>query len=528
MRYILAATTLLAGLGSATPLAADPARPTLGGRLALTLAEAIELGLENNLALEVDRYAPEIADQDHWLAWSAYDPVFSGNGSYSEDRPRLSNSPFEGEIPSLIEANATGGEAGISSLVPWLGASLSVDYRATRTDDDQAFRTLSPEYISAVEFGATVPLLRGLIWNEPWTQVQTSGVAAEAALDSFEGRVMDTVADIERAYWNLIATREQLGVARKSHETSLALLDQVATQYEVGVVSRVEVVEAEAGVAERDLNLIRSENDYRRAQDVLIDLVLGSNLTVASSLEIQPLDAPADYTIYEIDLEGLADRAFRRRPEIAAAQREIERAELNLRFAKNLRLPQLDFQATYGVNSLEGGPTEGGGFFPASPGTGGDFSNSLSDLFSGNDGVSYTVGAVVSIPLGNVRGRHSVSRAELELRLARTRLLRVRQGIVLEVRDGARNLESAQRGIKAAERRTAASAEQLRAERVRLEHGESTPFDVLQRERDLVDAASQSIGALQLYRNSETELLRAQGTILEARNIVFEELAPLQ
>ena len=390
---------------------------------------------------------------------------------------------------------------------------------------------MSPEYNQSVEFGATIPLLRGLVWNEPWTRVQTSGIQADRALDDFRSSVIQTVAEIERAYWNLIASREQFGVAQKSHETSEALLDQVATQYEVGVVSKVEVVEAEAGVAERDLNLIRSENDYRRAQDILIDLVLGSNLTVGSTLEIQPLDAPADYTIYDIDLEALADRAFRRRPEIAAAERDIERAEIDLKFAKNLRLPQFDFQSRYGVNTLEGGPGRGfspsGGLEPTD-GTGGDFSTGHSKLFGADDGVSYTVGAVVSIPIGNMRGRHSVSRAELNLRLARTRLTRLRQSIILEVRDGARNLESAQRGIKAAERRTAASAEQLRAERVRLEHGESTPFDVLQRERDLVDAESQSIGALQLYRNSETELLRAQGTILDSRNIVFEELVSLE
>jgi HAE1 family hydrophobic/amphiphilic exporter-1 len=538
MRYILAAMGLLFALGINPAWGEVPGRTQLEGRLPLTLSDAIGLGLENNLALEVDRFAPALADQDQWLAWSAYDPVFSGNGNYTREDPRLIANRFQpptgsGQFsrPVRIKGETTTGEAGISALIPWLGANLSIDYAANRNNDDQALRALSPEYTSSLEFGANVPLLRGLVWNEPWTQVQTSGVSSQAALDSFAARVMDTVAEIERAYWNLIASREQLVVARKSHDTSIALLDQVETQYEVGVVSRVEVVEAEAGVAERDLTVIQTENTYRRAQDILIDLVLGSNLTVASTLEIEPLDAPADYTIYAIDLDALADRAFHRRPEIAAAERDIERAELNLRFAKNLRLPQLDFQARYGVNDLEGGkvPAGGGEFpFPESRGTGGDFSDTLKGMFTGRRGSNYTFGAVVSIPIGNTRGRHSVSRAELELRLARTRLLRLRQSIVLEVRDGARNLESAQRGIKAAERRTAASAEQLRAERVRLEHGESTPFDVLQRERDLVDAESQSIGALQLYRNSETELLRSQGTILDSRNIVFEELVSLE
>jgi hypothetical protein len=48
---------------------------------------------------------------------------------------------------------------------------------------------------------------------------------------------------------------------------------------------------------------------------------------------------------------------------------------------------------------------------------------------------------------------------------------------------------------------------------------------VLQRESDLVEAESQKIDALQTYRSSEVALERAQGTILEAHNIIVDEAA---
>ena len=63
---------------------------------------------------------------------------------------------------------------------------------------------------------------------------------------------------------------------------------------------------------------------------------------------------------------------------------------------------------------------------------------------------------------------------------------------------------------------------------IRLEYGESTPFDVLQRERDLVSAESEKIDALRAYRVAATELARAQGTILRDRNIVIEDVAQLR
>lgn len=114
--------------------------------------------------------------------------------------------------------------------------------------------------------------------------------------------------------------------------------------------------------------------------------------------------------------------------------------------------------------------------------------------------------------------------AEIELHKAETFVDRTRQAIVAEVRDAVRNLQSAIQGIEAAERRRVAAAEQHRAEQIRLEHGESTPFDVLLRESQLVEAESQKIAALRVYHASVVALDRAQGTLLEDRGIAVESV----
>ncbi len=132
------------------------------------------------------------------------------------------------------------------------------------------------------------------------------------------------------------------------------------------------------------------------------------------------------------------------------------------------------------------------------------------------------------MPLGNVAGRHNVSKAQLELRRAHVEKTRVEQDIILNVRAAARDLTSSQEGIEAAERRQAAAGEQLRAEEIRLEYGESTPFDVLLREQDLVSADQEFIEAVEVYRSSATGLDRAQGTILRNRNINVEQAARLR
>jgi outer membrane protein TolC len=352
---------------------------------------------------------------------------------------------------------------------------------------------------------------------------------------------MDTIRDVEDAYWNLIARQEGLRVAKKSLETAEALLEQARAQYEVGVVSKVEVVEAEAGVAQRDFDRIVAENAYRRAQDELIDQVLGPHLRPTSTLEFEPTET-SQLRIRNVDEEQAMEKALHQRPELAAVRKLIEQREVELRFARNQRLPRLDLEGSYGFQGLAGrrnpdSLTFSGVPQPITVGSRyshtddkffSDSSHTDDKFFSDSGARQWSARGLFSIPLGNVEGRHRVSKAELELRRARTQARRVEQDIVLEIREAARNLRSAIEGIDAAERRRLAAAEQLRAERVRLEHGESTPFNVLEREEDLVEAESQRIEAQRIYHTSVTAVERSQGTILSSHNIVIDAASALR
>ena len=130
-----------------------------------------------------------------------------------------------------------------------------------------------------------------------------------------------------------------------------------------------------------------------------------------------------------------------------------------------------------------------------------------------------------SIPIPNTMARKRVVRSDLQLRRSKTRRARLEQTIILEVRAAARLLNASAQGIEASERRRLAAEEQLRAERIRLEHGESTPFEVLQRESDLVEAESQKINALQSYHAADVGLERAQGTILDRHSVKLNTIA---
>ena len=390
--------------------------------LDMSLSEAVARGIENNLQLQVERFDPLITFESQEGSWGAFDPTFSMDGGYSSQYEPNTSILIGGAVapgappPDLRnETFRTDGTAGVDTLVPWLGATLGLEFASDKTETSQfsTFATIKPVYQSSAMITGTIPLLKGLIWNEPWTRVKTAQSQYGGARQDFRRDLMDVVQFIETSYWDVVAKKQAVRVAEKSLETALSLLDQTKTQYEVGVKSKVEVVESEAGVASREFDLIRAINFYRRAQDDLIDAVLGTQLTPASRIEIVPADDPENYVTYQIDIIEATGKAFRNRPELKEAEYEIERQEFELKFAKNQRLPQLDIQGSYGVGGVRGsnaGVIDPNTGLPTRSSYAGNYGDTFGDWFTDKSGEDFSVRAVVSIPLGNVGARHRVSR----------------------------------------------------------------------------------------------------------------------
>ena len=511
------------------------------GTLKLGLQDAIALGIENNLEVEISRFDPPIARFEHSAAWGAFDPNLSSSFGYRSTRTPVANPLVSGNIGGLIGGGSAldlfkerilDGSASIRGLVPRLGWQYDVTYTGQDSTTTSQFQLLQPEFRTSLTGTATMPLLKGFLWGEPWVRVQTTGIGTGIARAKFIQQLMDTVRNIEGSYWNLAARKQDLAVALKSEETSRALLDQTRAQYQVGVVSKVEVVEAEAGLADREFQVITARNVFRRAQDVLLQLIFGAYFSADTSLEIVPTDRPEEYIVYDLAESEAAHKAFTLRPELTIARRQVDQQAIQLKFARNQRLPQIDLSASYGFRGLSGKaalfdamgnpiPT------PNNAGVKRDYFDSHDDFFR-YDNRTWSAGVLMSIPIPNTSGRANVLKSRLDLRRSQTNVKRLEQRIILEVRNAIRNLRSALEGIAAAERGVESASEQLRAEQIRLEHGESTPFDVLLREQDATAAERKRITAYQVYHDSVAALDRAQGTILRDRNVVVEDALPLR
>ncbi|MEE9280049.1 MAG: TolC family protein [Myxococcota bacterium] len=496
--------------------------PELGGELKISRDQAILLALENNLDLIIARTGPQLAAQDLERARGAYDPrLFMDHRFDQRENPTFSTiQDFFGgpgaTISQIAEKEWNYG-AGFSGVLA-AGITYSSSYSLQRLETSSAFSSLNPEWRANWGSELRIPLMKDLFSNQASITVERSGIGLDISIEDFREDLMDEIRDVEIAYWELGAARADERVAQKSLETARDLLEQTRIRYEVGVVSKVLVTQAEAGVAEREVNAIVALNRADGAEDALLNLIAVPTMGEYATTELVT-DDPS-FVDYSIDPIVANERAMRLRPEVRTARKRVEDAEAQLRLATNQLLPSLDLVASYRLSGLSGEPTPNpftklvpAPAFPTNSWGADD------DFLGSSQNRNWALGARFELPLGNDTARADRARRRIELRRAQVSLRRTEQDIILDVRNAARVLRNSADSVGAAERRRVATEETLRAEQERLRLGDSTPFLVLEFEEDLAEAQSQVIASLQAYRNSITALERSQGTLLETRRI---------
>jgi outer membrane protein TolC len=522
--------------------APDPSQAQVGAapaprtrELRLTLPETLVMALENNLRVSFERELPRAATARVGQAFGAFDPLGFSEYAFAHDQQPIASNvqnlfagsvdPNQGDIvPELvtsIESDEWTFNAGLTGILPF-GLTYSSIYNFQRLDTTSSFNNLNPQNTPTWRSELTLPLLRDLINNEANVTVKRSRIAESISREDFQASLTDELLAVEEAYWRLAATRAEERVAGKSLQTAQDLLEQTRVQYEVGVVSKVRVTEAVAGVAEREVTVILAANDAGNAQDDLLNRIAAPRAEELAAISV--LTEEPSYVEYEVDDRVAIQKAMELRPELESARRRVEDGELLLRFAENQRLPRLDLNASLSFTGLSGTRTNKAADpngVPIKPFNNG-WTRAHNDFFSASGNRGWGIGARVEIPLGNRTARYQVTEREIELRRLRTELRSLEQQILLEVRRAARELRSSIEALEASERRRIAATETLRAEQERLRLGDSTPFNVLQREEDVFEAESAEVGALRAYRERVVRLERAQGTLLETRGISVE------
>jgi outer membrane protein TolC len=479
-------------------------------REALSLADAAIRALKNNLDISISRQTKESRLTDIIVEQAKFDPTLSVNGQYNRQVNPLNRPVFGGtgfnlnSIQTFDQRTTSVTVDAQTNLIT--GGNIDLNYSPNRTNVNQSVATgflFNPAYSGGLALTLTQPLLRnaGIDINKTFIRIAQNNAKVEEHI--FRDRVLTVLATVEQTYWEVVFANENLKVAEAAMKAAQELLATNRAKAKAGVMSIVDVLQAEAAMASRVEQVLVAEKAIRDQEDQLRRLLNPGEKELRLDVRLTPTDK-AVVSLEPISLQEAIDIAIEQRPEIIQAKKNIETSEINTKFAKNQILPTLSFQGTMGMAGL-----------------GSNYGNSFNNNFSG-DFYNYGAGLVLSYPLGNRSAWSTYNRRQMEGKNAEASLVSVRQQIIIGVKEAVRRVQTDFKRIETTRSARIMAEKQLQAEQERLKVGLSTTRFVLEFQRDLATAQGNELRAIVDYNKSLSNLARHKATTLDRYNLQLQ------
>jgi outer membrane protein TolC len=466
----------------------------------LSIEDARLSALANNLDLKVQLVNPVIAAENVNVEESRFESVFTTSALYQNfDQPTASTLLSAQQKTTSVTPGVTiplrsGGTATVA--LPW-----------QKNETNNIFSTLNPSYISDLQFSISQPLLRNAGREVNTAQIKIANYNRQITETQTKLAIINQLAAVDRGYWGLYQAQRSLEVSQQQYELADEQLKRAERQARAGRVAEIEVIRAQSGVAQRLGAIIAAQRTVLTQQRELKRLMNRRDLDVDSSTLVTIATNPNPVE-YRFDANTLANSAEQNRMEMLELELRLLSDAVNIRYAQNQKLPQLDLTASYTVNGL-----------------GASSQDSFQQL-SRKDYEDWSVGANLSVPLGNERANALMRQAVL------TRLQRLsskdarRQTVRQEVLNAIDRIQSGWQSILAARQATILATRALAAEQHQFDVGRSTSTDVLDAATRLAADQLSEIQALTEYQFAQTDLAVATGTLLGASRVRWDSPDP--
>ena len=555
------------------------------GKLYLSLKDAIQLALENNLDLAIARYNLPIADTDILrteaggtfrgvnagvvqgtpgggvggfgtgapgagaggttagaggagagasglvqstlgvgTAVPSYDPAIIGSVGAEHQTTPLANQRIYG-VP-LLQLNTGQANFGVAQAFP-TGASVSFEFNNNRQTTNSPFFNLSPALGSMYRFSFQQQLLAGFGFAPNLRYLRIAKNNKKISDIAFKDQVIATVTQIENIYWDLVNAYEQSRVNEQSLAFSQQSLDNARKQLQLQSVPAMDVMRAEAEVSRRDQDLTVARTSLQ-LQELLIKNALTKSLDdpLLDSVQVVPTDRlqSVQTSAKTQPIQDLIAQAMHDRAELSESDIDLANRQISRKAARNALLPSLALVGFYGGSGLAGplNPVYNVPGIPNSSNVPTDFSGALTNAFN-NTAPDYYIGLNLNIPIRNRVAKADQYRSELEYRQAELRREQLRKQIRIEVRNAQYALDQSAARVAAA--RKARDLAQRTFEIMQKEQtlGAGSTYQTMTAQRDLALAELDLATAMTVYEKASVELERATGTTLEHNGIEIQD-----
>jgi outer membrane protein TolC len=454
-----------------------------GHTLDLTLGDAVRMAVEHNPDLASVRDGTQVEAARVSESESAYAPMFSTAIGTSSNVTPPSNFLL-GERG--VDTNDLFTSTGVRQRMPWGTGSWNLSWDTSRQTSNNPLSSFDPALQSGFQLAISQPLLRDRKMDLARQQTIVSKRNLESAELRVRESVVQTTAAVKHAYWTLKATLANVVVQQRSLELAQELVRQNKARVDVGQTPPLDLLQAEAEVAQRRENLIRAKTASGDAEDRLRRLIMDPADASFWSVRLEPTDEPAFGSVLP-DVDAVAAGAFEARYDLACARKDLQNIVTSVDFFNDQKLPDIRLETSYRGSGLGGTRFLRTGEFPGSivGTTRRSYGTTLGQMFD-NSYPTWSVGVSVSYSLGRSFEEASLARAQVERRQATQRIASLQLEIAETLRQAVRQVHSTAERIEAARAGATVARQRLDVEQRRYEVGLSTSFLVTQAQRDLL------------------------------------------
>ena len=324
-----------------------------------------------------------------------------------------------------------------------------------------------------------------------WGRLRQATAAASADLLASEA-ARDTVritlaAEVVQGYFALRAFDAQIVATQRSVDTRSEWLVLQQKRLDEGVISEFDYRQLEADAAAARAQLPSLENERGRQENALA-VLLGRSPKLIYEGQIaraaEPNDAPSPLLVPG----GLPSELLLRRPDLIEAEQRLIAANARIGAARAALFPAVSLTGFLGSESTV-----------------------LRDLFSGPAGI-WSLAASIAQPIfagGRLKAGIAVTEAREQQALAQYQ--QAIQNAFREVRDAIYAQQKMRERFTAEDQRATALRQSLHLSRLRYENGVASQLDVLDAERNLLNAEQSRADALRAQRAAVADLFKALG-----------------
>jgi multidrug efflux system outer membrane protein len=283
-------------------------------------------------------------------------------------------------------------------------------------------------------------------------------------------------------YLDLLVADSQLDIAVRTAATRRESLRLVKLRFDNGVVSAVDLHQAESLLAGAESTIADLERRRSQSENAMAVLVGRNPGPVARQLRL------SDYALPPQLPAGLPSQLLERRPDVRGAEQVLAGTEANVDAARKAYLPVVSLTGFLGFLSPEAGT-----------------------LFDANR-QAWSVNPALTLPIFTAgRLGANVAAAQAQQRIAAEQYRQAIQNALREVEDALVSYQRLREQRDSVERVAAADRERLRLTRLRYEGGVSSYFEVLDAERQAFNSELTLVQTTRDAYASIVQLYRALG-----------------